>query len=120
MNNGVDERLPYRNKRNRPAVLAAQALNDRFLCQVLSRETGSFLYRKNLSLRNRSNHPDCGHLPPLVLGGHPERTPRFGREFPVRRKELGSNSEVNGFRLQFWKRRAPQTSEFSAPFSKPQ
>jgi hypothetical protein len=35
MNDGIHERLPDCNHRNRPAILPAQALNDRFASQVL-------------------------------------------------------------------------------------
>ena len=51
-------------------------------------------------LAQKEQAADRRDLTALVLRGHPQRAPRFGGQLPVRPKELGSSSELDGFRLQ--------------------
>ena len=132
MNDGVHERLPDRDQRNRPAILPADALDDRLLSQVLARKSNSFIRgprqerpdlhrieqsrsiaaRKTARLNPGIREPgepvptekkkpaDRRHLTALVFRGDSQSAPRLGGQLPIRCKELGSSSEVNGFRLQ--------------------
>ena len=51
-------------------------------------------------LAEKEQPSDSWRLTPLMFGGETKGAPCLGGQLSVRREELGSSSEVDGFRLQ--------------------